>query len=335
FFLEQLIEMGGSDLHIVAGDNAKVRKDGLLVPLGPDTVTPEDSRGFCYSVLTEEQKCFFEEHKEIDFSFSVKGLSRFRGNLYIQRGSVAGAFRAIPFEIKSIEELKLPKIVHSLIDVTPGLILVTGATGSGKSTTLASMIQEINRKHKVHILTIEDPIEFVYRHNKSTISQREVGFDTFEFSKALKYAMRQDPDVVMIGEVRDLETIRTCLTVAETGHLVFATLHTNSAMQTISRIVDVFPPEQQSQIRLQLSFVLKGVLSQTLLPKISGGRILAMEILINTRPISNLIRENKLQQIESQMESGSKFGMISMKQCVHKLYAQEFISKNILDMHLK
>lgn len=333
YFLSKMVKSGSSDLHIVSGDFVKIRTDGYLQSLDDQVISPEDSKNYCYSVLSEEQVRVFERNKEIDFSFAVKGLSRFRGNLYIQRGSVAGAFRAIPFEIKTMEDLGLPGIVHRLIDLTPGLILVTGATGSGKSTTLASMIQEINSKHKAHILTIEDPIEFVYRHNKSTISQREIGFDTYEFAKALKYAMRQDPDVVLIGEIRDLETIRACLTIAETGHLVLATLHTNSAMQTVSRIVDVFPPEQQSQIRLQMSFVLKGVLSQKLLPMPNGGRILAMETLVNTKPVSNLIRENKLQQIESQMASGSKFGMKTMHQYINSLYAKDLITKEVLDIY--
>jgi twitching motility protein PilT len=291
-------------------------------------LSPPETKQLCYSVLTDAQKHRFEENNELDLSFSVQKLSRFRANIFIQRGNISGAFRAIPYKIPTFEELGLPKIVSALSDKPRGLVLVTGPTGSGKSTTLATIIDRINQERNEHIVTIEDPIEYLHHHKGCIVNQREVGADTESFKKALKYILRQDPDVVLIGEMRDLETIEAALTVAETGHLCFATLHTNSSIQTINRIVDVFPPYQQAQIRAQLSFVLEGVLCQALLPRANGpGRTMALEVMIPNAAIRNLIREDKIHQVYSAMQVGQeKFGMQTMNQALTTLYQRRLIS---------
>ncbi|MEC4676448.1 MAG: type IV pilus twitching motility protein PilT [Nitrospirota bacterium] len=325
--LKNMVEKGASDLHITTGSPPRLRIDGKLIPLELPSLTPTDTKALCYSILTDAQKYKFEESNELDLSFGVKGLSRFRGNIFMQRGAVAGAFRTIPFEIRSFNELGLPPIINDLVKKPSGLILVTGPTGSGKSTTLAAMIDKINSERYDHIITIEDPIEYLHAHKKSLINQREVHADTTSFKAALRYVLRQDPDVVLIGEMRDLETIEAALTVSETGHLTLATLHTNSAVQTINRIIDVFPPHQQEQIRVQLSFVLEGVFSQHLIPKKSGkGRVLTAELLVPNAAIRNLIREDKIHQIYSMMQTGqSKFGMQTMNQSLLNLYAKGLI----------
>ncbi len=326
--LRAMIDKGASDMHITTGSPPLLRIDGSIVPLKLPPLSSMDTKQLCYSVLTEEQKIIFEKEKELDLSFGVKNLSRFRANIFLQRGAVSGAFRAIPFKILSFEELGLPPIVTELTRKPRGLVLVTGPTGSGKSTTLASIIDRINSDTRQHIMTVEDPIEYLHPHKRCIINQREVGADTDTFKRALKYVLRQDPDVVLVGEMRDLETIEAALTIAETGHLVFATLHTNSAVQSINRIIDVFPPHQQPQIRAQLSFVLEGVLSQLLLPRAgSPGRVLAMEIMVPNAAIRNLIREDKVHQIYSTMQVGqSKFGMQTLNQCLHSLFLRKLIS---------
>src|SRR6476646_9624382 len=279
--LKAMIEKGASDMHITTGTPPLLRIDGDIVPLKLPPLSPVDSKQLCYSILTEEQKIQFEKTNELDLSFGVKNLSRFRANIYMQRGAVAGAFRTIPFKILTYEELGLPPVIAELSNKPNGLILVTGPTGSGKSTTLASIIDKINSEQRLHIMTVEDPIEYLHPHKLSVVNQREVGSDTSGFKMALKYVLRQDPDVVLVGEMRDLETIEAALTISETGHLVFATLHTNSAIQSINRIIDVFPPHQQSQVRAQLSFTLAAVMTQVLLPRASGpGRVLAMEVMV-------------------------------------------------------
>jgi twitching motility protein PilT len=326
--LKAMIEKGGSDLHITTSSPPQLRIDGKLQPLKMPPLSPPETKQLCYSVLTDAQKHKFEETNELDLSFGVRGLSRFRANIFMQRGAVAGAFRAIPYKIKTFEELGLPKVVTELTKKPRGLILVTGPTGSGKSTTLATIIDKINMERQEHIVTIEDPIEYLHPHKSCVVNQREVGADTSSFKTALKYILRQDPDVVLLGEMRDLETIEAALTVAETGHLAFATLHTNSCVQTINRVVDVFPAYQQPQIRAQLSFVLEGVLSQTLLPRANGpGRALALEIMVPNAAIRNLIREDKIHQIYSQMQIGQdKFGMQTMNQALASLYLKRLIS---------
>ncbi len=327
--LEILIEKKASDLHITTGSPPVVRIDGQLVRLNSEPLTATETKRLCYSVLTDAQRHRFEEENELDFSFGIKGLSRFRGNIYVQRGAVAGAFRTIPYDILSFDKLGIPPIISELLTKPKGLVLVTGPTGTGKSTTLASMIQRINDDRYAHIITIEDPIEYLHPHKKCIINQREVNSDTTSFTEALKHVLRQDPDIILIGEMRDLETIQAALTIAETGHLTFATLHTNSCVETINRIIDVFPPHQQSQIRAQLSFVLEGVLTQQLLPKIGGGRCLAMEIMIPNPAIRNLIREDKVHQIYSQMQVGqAKFGMQTMNQSLLSIYGRGLVSLN-------
>jgi twitching motility protein PilT len=326
--LKVMIEKGASDLHITTGSPPRLRVDGKLIPLDHPPLTPAETKSLCYSILTDNQKHKFEENNELDLSFGVKSLSRFRGNVFMQRGAVAAAFRTIPFEIRSFKDLGLPEIVNELVKKPRGLILVTGATGSGKSTTLASMVDRINDERFDHIITVEDPIEYLHTHKKCLINQREVNADTASFKNALRYVLRQDPDVVLIGEMRDLETIEAALTVAETGHLTLATLHTNSAVQTINRIIDVFPPHQQEQIRVQLSFVLEGILAQQLIPKKNGkGRVLAVELLVPNPAIRNLIREDKIHQIYSMMQTGqAKFGMQTMNQSLFELYTRGHLS---------
>ncbi len=327
--LRSLSELHGSDLHVTTGSPPQVRVHGHLRPLeGYRNLTSADTKQLAYSVLTDAQKHRFEENLELDFSFGVKGLSRFRANLFNQRGAVGAVFRAIPYEIKAFEDLGLPSVVRELCNKPRGLILVTGPTGSGKSTTLAAMIDKINRERHEHILTIEDPIEFLHNHKNCLINQREVNSDTRGFAEALRTALRQDPDVVLIGEMRDLETIESALRIAETGHLTLATLHTNSAISTINRIIDVFPSDQQSQIRAQLSLVLEGILCQALLPKAEGaGRVMALEIMIPNSAIRNLIREDKVHQIYSMMQTGQdKYGMQTFNQTLATLYHRRQIS---------
>ncbi len=326
--LRVMIERGASDLHITAGSPPQLRLDGSLVPLKTAPLTPIETKQLCYSVLSEEQKIRFEKENELDLSFGVKGLSRFRANAYMQRGAVAGAFRAIPFKIATFADLGLPNIVQELCGLPRGLVLVTGPTGSGKSTTLASMIDKINSETRQHILTIEDPIEFLHPNKLCVVNQREIGMDTESFGKALKYVLRQDPDVVLVGEMRDLETIQSALTISETGHLVFATLHTNGAIQSINRIIDVFPPHQQSQVRAQLSFVLQAVVSQILVPRCdSPGRAMACEIMIPNAAIRNLMREDKVHQIYSAMQTGQgRSGMQTMNQSLYQLYTRGMLS---------
>jgi twitching motility protein PilT len=323
-----MFDKGASDLHITTKSPPQLRIDGDLIPLKTPPLGPDETKNLCYSILTDAQKHQFEEENELDVSFGVKGLSRFRANIFTQRGAVAGSFRAIPFEIKSFEDLKLPPVVKLMSDKPRGLVLVTGPTGSGKSTTLAAMIDRINTVRHDHIITIEDPIEFVHPHKNCLINQREVGADTNSFKRALKSILRQDPDVVLVGELRDIETIEAALTISETGHLCFATLHTNSCAQTINRIIDVFPAYQQPQVRAQLSFVLEGVMSQTLLPTAGGkGRCLALEVMVPNAAIRNLIREDKIHQIYSQMQVGqAKFGMQTMNQALANLYKKRQVT---------
>ena len=320
--LEEMIERGASDLHITAGEKAKLRIDGEMQSSRNEYVlTPKDTLQVAYSVLTEQQKKRFETENELDFSFGIQGLARFRGNCFKQRGCVAMVMRQIPINVKTFDELKLPPVIARLAEKPRGLVLVTGPTGSGKSTTLAAMIDKINKERRGHIITVEDPIEFIHRHQGCIVNQREVGTDTNSFASALKYALREDPDVILVGEMRDLETISAALTIAETGHLCFATLHTNSAAEAINRIIDVFPSHQQSQVRAQLSFVLEGIVTQTLLPKREGkGRAMAAEILVVTQAIRALIRDDKIHQVYSSMQSGKKFGMQTMNDALYQLY---------------
>lgn len=326
--LKKMLEQNASDLHITTGTPPQLRVDGVLRPLEMRPLTAADTKQLAYSVLTDAQKHRFEEELQLDLSFGIKGMARFRTNIFYQRGAVAAVFRNIPFEIRTFEQLGLPPVVRKLCDRPRGLILVTGPTGSGKSTTLAAMIDKINSERHEHIVTIEDPIEYLHAHKNCVVNQRELKSDTHSFSDALRAALREDPDVVLVGEMRDYETIESALRIAETGHLTFATLHTNSAVSSINRIVDVFPAHQQPQIRVQLSFVLEGILTQALLPKASGmGRALAMEILIPNAAIRNLIREDKIHQIYSSMQVGQeKYSMQTFNQSLATLYFQKQIS---------
>ena len=326
--LRKLIEMSGSDLHITTNSPPQIRVHGVLHALDLPPLTPAESKQLVYGVMTDAQKHRFEEDLELDFSFGLKGLARFRGNCFNQRGSVAAVFRVIPWEIKSFEDLHLPPIVARLCERPRGLVLITGPTGSGKSTTLAAMIDKINRDRHEHILTIEDPVEFVHPHKNCLVNQREVHSDTKGFHQALRAALREDPDVVLVGEMRDLETVESALRIAETGHLTLGTLHTNSASSTINRVIDVFPSHQQPQIRAQLSLVLEGILCQSLLPRVGGmGRVMAMEILIPNASIRNLIREDKIHQIYSAMQSGQdKFGMQTFNQSLATLCFQKQVA---------
>src|SRR5580693_3057608 len=326
--LRTMIEKGASDLHITTATPPLLRIDGSIVPLRLPPLSAIDTKQLCFSVLTEEQRAHFEKHNELDLSFGVKGLSRFRANIFTQRGAVAGAFRTIPFKILTFEELGLPPVIAELANKPSGLVLLTGPTGSGKSTTLAAIIDKINREKRLHIITIEDPIEYLHGHKLSIVNQRKVGSDTEGFKTALKYVLRQDPDVVLVGEMRDLETVEAALTISETGHLVFATLHTNSAISTINRVIDAFPPHQQDQIRAKLSFVLQGVVSQQLLPRMGqAGRCMALEVMLPNAAIRNLIREGKIHQIYTQMQMGQdKYGMQTLNQALFALYKNRMIS---------
>ncbi len=326
--LKSMVEQGGSDLHITTNSPPMVRVDGVLKPLNLPPMTPTETKALCYSILTDNQKHRVEEELEIDLSFGIKGLARFRANVFHQRGAVAGAFRQIPYEIRGFRELGLPPVVEKICEKPRGLVLVTGPTGSGKSTTLAAMLDKVNRERAEHIVTIEDPVEYLHSHKKCIVNQREIHADTHSFPNALRSALRQDPDVVLIGEMRDHETVETALRIAETGHLTFATLHTNSAAQTINRIIDIFPAHQQGQIRVQLSFVLEGILCQSLLPKATGkGRVLCMEIMVPNSAIRNLIREDKVHQIYGMMQTGqSKHGMQTFNQSLASLYFKRLIS---------
>ena len=326
--LEEMIERDASDLHLTAGERPKLRIDGDITNSKVDhQLSPKDTLQLAYSVLTENQKKRFENEDELDFSFGIQNLARFRGNCFKQRGCVTLVIRQIPFTVKTFEELGLRTPLRQLSERPRGLVLITGPTGSGKSTTLAAMVDKINRERKAHIITIEDPIEFIHRHQSCIVNQREVGTDTKSFANALKYALRQDPDVVLIGEMRDLETISAALTIAETGHLAFATLHTNSAAETVNRVIDVFPAHQQSQVRAQLAFVLEGVVTQTLLQRASGkGRVMACEIMMATPAIRALIRDDKVHQIYSAMQAGKKHGMLTLADSLYSLYMSRDVS---------
>ncbi|HPI92579.1 MAG TPA: type IV pilus twitching motility protein PilT [Deltaproteobacteria bacterium] len=326
--LKSMVDKGASDLHITTGSPPQVRVRGQLYPLDVPVMDPKTTRELLYSILTESQKHKFEEEQELDLSFGIKGVARFRANIFIQRGALAGVFRMIPYEILALDTLGLPPVVMKLTSLPRGLILVTGPTGCGKSTTLAAFLDKINTERHDHIVTIEDPIEFVHKHKGCLVNQREIGADTKSFVNALKYILRQDPDVVFIGEMRDLETMQAALTISETGHLVFATLHTNSAVQTANRIVDAFPAHQQSQIRAQLAFVLEAVIAQQLIPRQDGkGRVMSSEVMISTPAIRNLIREDKIHQIYSQMQVGqTKHGMQTMNQSLLNLYMRKLVS---------
>jgi twitching motility protein PilT len=326
--LRKVMEMGGSDLHLTTNSPPQIRVHGHLAPLDLPPLTPAETKQLAYSVMADVQKHRFEENLSLDFSFGLKGLARFRANVFNQRGAAAAVFRLIPFEIKTFHQLGLPPVVSSLCDKPRGLVLVTGPTGSGKSTTLAAMIDKINNERHEHILTIEDPIEFLHVNKNCVVNQRELHSDTHSFADALRAALREDPDVVLIGEMRDLETIEAALRIAETGHLTFATLHTNSASSTIHRIIDVFPAHQQPQIRAQLSLVLEGILCQSLLPRADGrGRAMCMEVLVPNTAIRNLIREDKIHQIYSAMQAGQeKFGMQTFNQSLATAYLQKQIT---------
>ena len=325
--LVEIHELGASDLHIVVGKPPVARLHGELIELGTEKLMPEETEELIYSILNESQQKKFEDTKELDFSFGMSGIGRYRVNVHMQRGTVAAALRSINTESVNLKELGLPESVNQFGEYRNGLVLVTGPTGSGKSTTLAGLINKINEEKAVHIITVEDPIEYLHQHKKAVIEQRELKVDTESFSIAIKYALRQDPDVILIGEMRDLETIEAALTAAETGHLVFATLHTNDAATTIDRIVDVFPTSQQAQIRMQLSNSLRGVVAQQLIVRADGkGRVIASEVMVGTPAIANLIREAKSHQIYSMIETGQKFGMVSMDNSIKKLYERRLIS---------
>jgi twitching motility protein PilT len=328
--LKAAVKQNASDLHIVAGAQPSLRVDGQIMRVKADVLNPDDTRKLCYSILTDAQKNKFETTKELDFSFGIKDLARFRANYFFQKGSVSGVFRRVPTAIPEIESLGLPLSVLEVVKYSTGLVLVTGPTGSGKSTTIASLVDKINRETRGHILTIEDPIEYVHEHKNCIVNQRELGTDTTGFAIALKHVLREDPDVCLIGEMRDLETIEAALIIAETGHLVFATLHTNSAVQTINRIVSVFPSDQQERIRVQLSFVLNAVISQRIMPAIGGGMVAAAEILFLNTNIRNLIRENKLHQVQGMMQVGQeRTGMITMNQSLVKLLVKRKIDVKV------
>lgn len=324
--LKKVTELGASDVHLTVGLPPMYRVDGELTPGSPERLDRTQTEALSYSLMTEKQRKIFEQNHEIDFSFGAKSIGRFRANIYLQRGCVAAALRIIPTDIKNFEDLKLPPVIKELMNKPNGLILVTGPTGSGKSTTLAAMIDYLNENRQEHILTIEDPIEFVHQHKNCMINQREIMHDTESFTSALKVALRQDPDIVLVGELRDLETISAALTIAETGHLTFGTLHTNSAPKTISRIVDVFPASQKESIRVQLSMVLEAIISQALLPKISGGRVVCTEILVPNAGVRQIIRDDKIHQLQGMMEIGAKDGMHTMNSDLARLYHDNIIT---------
>jgi twitching motility protein PilT len=326
--LKDMVGQGGSDLHITTNSPPQVRIDGVLRQMNLPPLTPSETKQLCYSILTDNQKHRLEENLEIDLSFGLKGLARFRANIFHQRGAIAAVFRQIPFEIRGFRELGLPSVIERMCEKPRGLVLVTGPTGSGKSTTLAAMLDKVNRERHEHIVTVEDPVEYLHSHKNCIVNQREIHADTHSFENALRSALRQDPDVVLIGEMRDLETVESALRIAETGHLTFATLHTNSAAQSINRIIDVFPAHQQAQIRAQLSLVLEGILCQALLPRTGGkGRALAMEILVPSAAIRNLIREDKVHQIYGMMQAGqAKHGMQTFNQSLAVLYFRRTIT---------
>ena len=325
--LKRMADLHASDLHLTAGSPPLFRVDGKLVPTDAERLSPDETLKLAYSIMNEAQRKSFEQDKEVDFSFGVQNLSRYRSNVFLQRGCCSCAIRSIPFSIQPLDELGLPSVVTKLTERPNGLVLVTGPTGSGKSTTLAAMVDKVNSEREGHILTIEDPIEFVHKHKKCIVNQREVHQDTTSFTSALRVALRQDPDVVLVGEMRDLETIQAALTIAETGHLTLATLHTNSAAQTINRIIDVFPAEQKETVRAQLSMVLEGIISQSLLPRIGGGRVMACEILIASMAVRALIRDDKIHQIQGIIEIGQKFGMQTMNSQLINLFKKRLISK--------
>lgn len=326
--LEEMVKRGASDLHITVGTPPQLRIDSKLVRTEHDVLTAEMTMKLGYSIMSEKQRKKFEEQNELDLSFGIEKLSRFRCNVFMQRGNIAVAIRQIPYKIMTFEELGLPKVMSDMSNLPRGLVLVTGPTGSGKSTTLASMIDKVNRERHVHIITVEDPIEYLHRHNNCLINQREVYSDTPSFASALKYALREDPDVVLIGEMRDLETISAALNISETGHLAFATLHTNSAAESINRIIDVFPTNQQEQIRVTLSFTLQAIVAQQLIPMVGGGRTVALEILVCTPAIRAIIRDDKIHQIYSMIQSGQKYGMRTMNMSLAELYRMGKISLN-------
>jgi len=326
--LEEMVNANASDLHLTVGSPPVIRVDGKLSQMPYDVLTPENTKKLAYSIMSEKQRLKFETNSELDLSFGIENMSRFRGNVFVQRGNVAVALRRIPYEVMGFDELGLPKVISDLAKLQRGLILVTGPTGSGKSTTLAAVIDKINRERQCHIITIEDPIEYLHRHQQSIVNQREVHSDTDSFSSALKYALREDPDVVLVGEMRDLETIESALTISETGHLVFATLHTNSTAESINRIIDAFPTNQQEQVRVALSFCLQAVVSQCLIPRVGGGRVMALEIMVVTPAIRALIRDDKVHQIYSMIQSGQKYGMKTMNQSLAEHYNTGRISIN-------
>jgi twitching motility protein PilT len=326
--LEEMVKKGASDLHLTVGTPPQMRIDGKLMRTEHDMLTAESTMKLAYSIMNEKQRKKFEESSELDLSFGLENLSRFRCNIFTQRGNVAAAIRQIPYKIRTFEELGLPKVVSEMSNLPRGLVLVTGPTGSGKSTSLAAIIDKINRERNCHILTVEDPIEYLHRHNNCLINQREVYNDTPSFASALKYALREDPDVVLVGEMRDLETIEAALNISETGHLAFATLHTNSAAETINRIIDVFPTNQQEQIRVTLSFTLQAVVAQQLIPRIGGGRTLALEIMVCTPAIRAIIRDDKIHQVYSMIQSGQKYGMRTMNMSLAELYRTGKITLN-------
>jgi twitching motility protein PilT len=327
--LKTMVEQDASDLHVTVGIPPEFRISGKMVKVKMDSLAPAETKDLCYSVLTDAQKADFEKNLDIDFSFGIKGLARFRGNLFFQRGNVGGVFRRIPIAVPDFDTLKLPPILRKTIKRPNGLILVTGPTGSGKSTSLASMLDILNREEYGHVMTIEDPIEFVHPHKNCIVNQREVGIDTRTFASALRRVLRQDPDYILVGELRDVETIEMAITMAETGHLVFATLHTNSAVQSVNRMINVFPPHQQQQIRQLLSFTLQAIVSQQLIPKsFEPGRTVACEVLIPTAAIRNLIREDKIHQIYSSMQAGQdETGMQTMNQSLFQLVKQKILSR--------
>ena len=327
--LQVMVEKNASDLHITVGSPPQLRIDGSLYPIKVPPLIPADTQRLCFSILNDAQRQKFEDMHEVDLSFQWRTKSRFRANFFMQRGSIAGAIRQIPQKILSMEELGLPPALAQVLDRPRGLVLVTGPTGSGKSTSLASMVDTINQRRRGHIITIEDPIEFLHRHKNCIVNQREIGADTADFHGALRYIMRQDPDVVLVGEIRDRQTMETALTLSETGHLVFSTLHTNGAVQTLHRVMDLFPADQQERVRTQLSFVIEGIMSQQLLRRVDGGRVVAVELMIPNAAIRNLIREGKAHQIYSQMQMGqAKFGMQTMNQSLLRLHQEGYITRD-------